>query len=206
MQLFYKQGICFRTLGNSYVVCSTYNEGFVFVYKSLLLQYQLLHTLNKQKVIFLDRDGVLNIEKGHYITHFSDLDLNALAIPFLQKARDKGYVFAIITNQGGIAKGLYTVADLTEIHQKLILFYTAYGIAFKQIYYCPHHPDFGKCLCRKPQGLMVQKAAHALQADTEFSFMIGDKQRDVDAARNAGFNAVLIEANSDLTDLLMMLK
>lgn len=206
MQFFTKQGICLRTLGNSNLVCSIYNECIVFVYKSLILQYQLLQTLNKQKVIFLDRDGILNIEKGHYITHYSDLDLNALAIPFLQQARDKGYVFVVITNQGGIAKGLYSATDLAAIHQKLVLIYAEYGIAFKQIYYCPHHPDFGKCLCRKPQGLMVQRAAHALQADRECSFMIGDRQRDVFAAENAGFKGVLVDSNSSLSDLIPLLK
>jgi len=157
------------------------------------------------KAIFLDRDGVLNIEKGHYISHVDDFEINKQAITFLQTAISKGYKLIVITNQGGIAKGLYSKETLFQIHQKMKEDFLLYKIKFDAIYYCPHHNDFGKCLCRKPDSLMIEKAIHRFRIDKNQSFMIGDKERDVEAAQKIGIVGHQIESNQTLDSLISLL-
>jgi D-glycero-D-manno-heptose 1,7-bisphosphate phosphatase len=158
------------------------------------------------KVIFLDRDGVLNLELGHYVTSVNEWTPNPGAVSFLKQAALKGYRFCVITNQGGIGKGLYTHDILREIHHKMAEIYAQEHIFFDAIFYCPHHPEAdGHCLCRKPGHLMVQKGIHLMKAHTERSWMIGDSQRDVDAAASAGIKGVRVPPNSALHHLVHML-
>ncbi|MBX2984344.1 MAG: HAD family hydrolase [Bacteroidia bacterium] len=158
------------------------------------------------KIIFLDRDGVLNIEKEHYISSVDDFEINPLIIPFLKKAIEKNFKLVVITNQGGIAKGLYTHETLHQIHHKMQSEFSVHGIRFDDIFYCPHHDDFGKCLCRKPASLMIERAIHRYHADKALCFMIGDRPRDIIAAEQAGIRGFLVEPNSSLDFLMEELK
>jgi D-glycero-D-manno-heptose 1,7-bisphosphate phosphatase len=150
------------------------------------------------KAIFLDRDGVLNKELGHYVYSAEEMQINMGAINFLKSAIAKGFTLIVITNQGGIAKGLYSHDSVALIHQKMKQDFAKYDIHFAEFFYCPHHPDFGKCLCRKPESLLIEKAIHKFNIDVAHSMMIGDKERDVQAASNANIKGVLIEPNADL--------
>lgn len=158
------------------------------------------------KAIFLDRDGVLNIEKGHYISQVEDFEINKQAITFLQTAINKGYKLIVITNQGGIAKGIYSTETLFLIHKKMKEEFSLHNIVFDYIYYCPHHDDHGKCLCRKPDSLMIEKAIHRFQLTKSQSFMIGDRSRDIDAAQKAGIVAYQIESNQSLESFISLLQ
>jgi len=147
------------------------------------------------KAVFFDRDGVLNKELGKYVVHHTEWELNSWVVPFMHALGRAGYNFFIATNQGGIARGLYTQNDLFDIHAKLVNTLSAQGIAFKEIFYCPHHPNYSKCLCRKPDSLMLEKAIAKYGVDVERSFMIGDTERDWEAAAKAGVRAIKIVAN-----------
>jgi D-glycero-D-manno-heptose 1,7-bisphosphate phosphatase len=149
------------------------------------------------KLILLDRDGVINKELGGYVTNPDDFEVLPHVIPNLIKLKNAGIKVAVITNQGGIAKGLYTHQTLAKIHQKLNLILKAHHLVFDEIYYCPHHTDFGKCLCRKPGSIMIEKALARFGVNPKEAIMIGDTQRDIEAANASGVRAVKIESNED---------
>jgi D-glycero-D-manno-heptose 1,7-bisphosphate phosphatase len=150
-----------------------------------------------QKAIFLDRDGVLNKEIGQYVTNVQDLEILPHVLHNLTLLRDAGFIFVVITNQGGIAKGLYTHDALISINNKLTQTLAHNGIKLTDIYYCPHHTDFGKCICRKPQSVLLEKALSKYKIKPQKSWMIGDNERDILAAQKVGLNARLIPSNQD---------
>ncbi len=154
------------------------------------------------KAAFFDRDGVLNFEVGDYIQRFEDFKpLPHLFVP-LKKLFDAGYLLFVITNQGGLAKKLYTRLELEKMHAFLQEKAKEEGFFFTEMYYCPHHPESSACLCRKPGSLMVEKAIAKYNVTTDGSFMIGDKERDVVCANGAGIKGYLIEANEDFTAIV----
>ena len=154
-----------------------------------------------QKAIFLDRDGIINTEIDHYITSPEAFEVNEGVAEFLTLMQQRGYLLIVITNQGGIAKGLYTQDTLQAIHEKM--FRNLPDIHFAAVYYCPHHPDFGLCLCRKPDSLMVEKALARFNIDPKHSYFIGDKERDVACGRKAGVqHNILVPSNTNLMSLV----
>lgn len=159
-----------------------------------------------KKTAFLDRDGIINLEIGEYISKPELFALNPGVIPFLKHLLQNDFQLIVITNQGGIAKGLYSHETLTEVHVKMISQLATHQIILKDIFYCPHHPDFGLCLCRKPLGLLIEKAVAMHQSDLSKSFMIGDKERDKEAAMAAGILGITVPSNSDLSGQLDLLK
>lgn len=151
------------------------------------------------KAIFLDRDGIINVEMGDYIKRFEDFTLLPQLGEALSLLKSKGYMLVVITNQGGLAKNLYTTAELDKMHDFLESEMKKYNVHFEEIYYCPHHPDYnGKCLCRKPGSQMIEKAMARFNIDPTLSYFIGDKQRDIDAGNAVGVKGVLVESNPDI--------
>jgi D-glycero-D-manno-heptose 1,7-bisphosphate phosphatase len=148
------------------------------------------------KALFLDRDGVLNRELGHYVTSLDQFEVLPTVPSALQLAAQSGFLLIIISNQGGVAKGLYTMQDVLDMQDKLQDALRPFGVKITEGYYCPHHPDFEKCECRKPQSQM--KAIARFDIDATQSVMIGDKERDIIAANGAGVRGILIESNADL--------
>jgi D-glycero-D-manno-heptose 1,7-bisphosphate phosphatase len=155
-----------------------------------------------QAAVFLDRDGVLNKELGMYVTSHELLEVLPHVPPLLRRLQDAGFLLVVITNQGGIAKGLYTHGDLELIHAKLATALEQEGVQLTGLYYCPHHPDFTQCLCRKPGSLLIEKAMARYSIDPARSWMIGDRERDLQAAAAAGVSSFLVESNADWSDLL----
>lgn len=148
-----------------------------------------------KKALFLDRDGVINVDSG-YVWRTEDLILREEIIPFLQQVREK-YVFIIITNQSGIARGMYKKEDVELFHQALSAMLAAENIHILDIFFCPHHPDYGStCLCRKPSPLMIEKAAAKHHINLEQSWMIGDKTTDVEAGIAAGCKTIFLSESS----------
>ncbi|RYZ95776.1 MAG: HAD family hydrolase, partial [Sphingobacteriaceae bacterium] len=141
---------------------------------------------NKNKAVFLDRDGVLNREMGDYVCKLEDFHVldNFEALKTLQ---DKGYLLIVATNQGGLAKGWYTEEILGQMHQHLRDVYHAHGVNFTDFYYCPHHPEFtGDCDCRKPKPGLLLRGIEKYNIDPAQSYFIGDRDRDVEAGTLAG--------------------
>jgi len=149
------------------------------------------------KAIFLDRDGVINTERG-YTHRLDDFVILPDLYENLKLYLQKGYLLIVISNQSGIAKGLYTQAEVEVIHSFLTNELVKIGIQLSEIYYCVHHPDVSRCICRKPDSLFVEKALARFNIDPSKSYFIGDKDRDVEAAEKAGVKGILIEANSPL--------
>ena len=154
------------------------------------------------KAVFLDRDGIVNKELGDYILRYEEFEILPELIPFLFEVKRQVYKIIIITNQAGIAKGLYKHDLVEACHDFLKEELSGHGIYFDEIYYCPHHPDFGECLCRKPKSLLIEKAIARFQLDPDQCFMIGDKLRDVHASEGAGVKGFQLPANPSLDQLL----
>ncbi|HVA98830.1 MAG TPA: HAD family hydrolase [Bacteroidia bacterium] len=155
----------------------------------------------KNKAVFLDRDGVLNREKGDYIYTPEAFEILPEVSETLQFWQEKKYIFIVITNQGGISKGIYGHREVNKLHEILINKLSEKNIFIHEIYYCPHHPDQTKCICRKPDSLLIEKAIARFDIDTSQSYFIGDKLRDIEAAEKAGVKGILIEANSPLSEI-----
>lgn len=155
------------------------------------------------KAVFLDRDGIINVEIGDYIQCFEDFTLLPNLGEALKSLIDKGYILVVITNQGGLAKKLYTTEELDKMHNYLMLEMRKFGVEFTEIYYCPHHPDYnGKCLCRKPDSQLLEKAIARFNIDPSKSYFIGDKQRDVDAGEKVGVKGILVDSNPNLFEVV----
>ena len=150
------------------------------------------------KAVFLDRDGVINYECGSYTTNVSDFKINNGIVESVKMLRDNDFLVIIITNQGGIAKGLYTADDLLEMHIKLCETLAEEDTAVTDMFFCPHHQEYGKCLCRKPEPLLIEKALAVYNIDPAKSYMIGDSKRDIEAARRAGVKSIKISPNENI--------
>ena len=155
-----------------------------------------------KKAVFLDRDGVIIMEEGHYnylAGHIVFVDGIVEALTELKKA---GYIFIVITNQAGIAKRLYTHKDVRFLHQIIKDFFKSFNITITDFFYCPHHETISHCICRKPDSLMLEKAIAFHNIDRDKSFFVGDSDRDVEAGMKAGVKSFKIKANSDLLEEL----
>ena len=150
--------------------------------------------------LFLDRDGVINHDPGDYTKNLSEFTILPTVMEALTLAKDAGFEVVLITNQGGLAKGLYTHQDVADIHAHLKSACEENGTPILDIFYSPHHPSTGKSLSRKPGSLMVERACAKHHLDPARSWMVGDKQRDLDAASPVGVRGVLIDPNAPLLD------
>lgn len=172
-------------------------------YKSGVVQAKNLH--NKQKAIFLDRDGTINKYVG-FLRDIDDFELIDGAAEAIKLINQSGYLAIVVTNQPVIARGEVTWEQLYEIHRKMETLLGKDGAYLDGIYICPHHPDKGfagerqeykiVCDCRKPKPGLLLKAAKDFNIDLSQSYMIGDDDRDVQAGLNAGCKeSIKIETN-----------
>jgi D-glycero-D-manno-heptose 1,7-bisphosphate phosphatase len=157
------------------------------------------------KAIFLDRDGIINTERG-YTHRLEDFVILPDLMESLQVLQKRGYLFVIVTNQSGIAKELYTREDVEQIHAYLLDEFKKHAIVISEIYYCVHHPDVSRCICRKPDSLFVEKALARFEIDPAQSYFIGDKERDVEAAAKGGVKGILVPSNTSLKTILDQIK
>ena len=153
------------------------------------------------KAVFLDRDGVINRELGHYCEKVEDFEILQDVGRSIKVLKDAGFLVIVISNQGGIAKGLYTEADINAMHSKLCDYLSNFGATIDDFYFCPHHDSVSKCLCRKPNSLMIEKAMTVYDINPALSYMIGDGKRDIEAAERAGVKGILIEPNSGILEI-----
>jgi len=139
-----------------------------------------------QKALFLDRDGVINVEKD-YLYKIEDFEFIEGIIPLCKYYQNNGYKIFVVTNQSGIARGYYSEDDFSKLSEWMIEEFLKYGVKIQKIYYCPHHPEIsGECECRKPHAKMLLDAKKEFDLDMKNSIMIGDKERDIEAGLNAG--------------------
>ena len=167
--------------------------------KSGLIQSKNLK--NKQRAIFLDRDGTMNVSKG-FISKADDLELIPGTIDAIKAINKSGALAIVITNQPVIARGECSFEELHNIHNKLKTLLGEKGAFVDDIFYCPHHPDKGfegevpelkfDCECRKPKTGMIDEAVKKYNIDLSKSYMVGDSTMDLETARNAGIKSVLV--------------
>jgi D-glycero-D-manno-heptose 1,7-bisphosphate phosphatase len=152
-----------------------------------------------RKSIFLDRDGVLVDNSEHYyIWKKEQLAFVDGVFENLKLLSSKGFQLFIVSNQGGIARGLYTQEEIIEFHKELIRTFRDQQIEIAEILFCPHHPEIEKCLCRKPSGLMIEKLIAKYSLNKADCLMIGDSESDIEAAIQAGINAIRIPPNQNM--------
>ena len=174
-----------------YAVCKDFANGIV----------KARNLKNRQKAIFLDRDGTINEYVG-FLTDIKEFHLLDGVAEAIRKINASGYLAIVVTNQPIIARGEVSFTELQEIHNKMETLLGAEGAYIDAIYFCPHHPDKGfegerveykiSCDCRKPKPGMLLKAAEDFNIDLSRSWMVGDGKNDVEAGKNAGCKTVLI--------------
>ena len=153
--------------------------------------------MNGKPAVFLDRDGVLNEDRG-YVHRWEDFSFLPGAIEALRQLQQKGYLLVVITNQSAVARGLCTEADVLALHERMCAFLRERGIELAGIYHCPHHPqgsvsDYAiACACRKPEPGMILRAAQAHGIDLSRSLLVGDKLSDLEAGRAAGIPSLYL--------------
>lgn len=172
-------------------VCKDFHDGVVSA-KNLR---------NKQKAVFIDRDGTINRYVG-FLRSIDDFELLPNVAEAVRKINSSGYLAIVVTNQPVIARGEVTYGQLQEIHNKMETLLGAEGAYLDKIYFCPHHPHKGyegevpelkvDCECRKPKPGLLLKAAVDFNIDLANSWMIGDGENDIKAGKAAGCKTTLI--------------
>lgn len=180
-----------------YSVCKDFKNGVV----------NRKNLKNKQRAVFLDRDGTINKYIG-FLRNIDDFELIDGVSEAIRKINESGYLAIVVTNQPVIARGEVTVDELEEIHKKMETLLGTKGAYIDAIYYCPHHPHKGyegeirelkkDCECRKPKPGMILNAAQDFNIDLAKSWMIGDGKNDIMSGINAGCKTALINNRSDL--------
>lgn len=151
------------------------------------------------KAIFLDRDGVLVDNSEHYYIWKTDqMMLVEGVVENLKMLSEKGFQLFIVSNQGGISRGLYSKNDVRNIHTELIHSLKSNNIEIAEIVFCPHHQELEKCLCRKPDSLMIEKLIAKYKLSKPDSYLIGDSISDMDAAQKAGIQGIQIIPNQNM--------
>ena len=174
-------------------------------YKNGVVQAKNLY--NKQKAIFLDRDGVINRHIG-FLRHIDEFELIEGVSDAIRLVNQSGYLAVVVTNQPVIARGEVTWDELHEIHRKMETLLGKDGAYIDGLYICPHHPDKGfegerpeykfDCDCRKPKPGLLLQAAQDFNIDLSQSYMIGDNSTDIEAGRNAGCKeSIQVETNRE---------
>ena len=170
--------------------------------------------INKQKAIFLDRDGTINKYVG-FLRDINDFELNDNVCEAIKRINNSDYLCIVVTNQPVIARGEVTFDKLREIHNKMETLLGNDGAYIDGLYFCPHHPDSGfegevkelkiDCDCRKPKPGMLLKAAEDFNIDLSQSYMIGDSDNDMAAGGNAGCKCIKIDRDGDLLTAISLI-
>jgi D-glycero-D-manno-heptose 1,7-bisphosphate phosphatase len=150
-----------------------------------------------KKAVFLDRDGVVNVEKG-YVHRVEEFELLPGVPQAIRLLKDAGFLVIVVTNQSGVARGYYSLDAVHSLHRHLDLELAAFGARIDAYYVCPHHPEHGigdlkvNCSCRKPLPGMLEQAAADFEIHMSESYMIGDKPTDVAAGLAAGCRPIFL--------------
>lgn len=154
------------------------------------------------RAVFFDRDGVLNEEVG-YLWEIERFKWILGAREAIKLCNERGFLVIVVTNQGGIAKNLYTSQEVDALHNFMQEGLSELGAHIDAFYYCPHHPDFsGDCECRKPKPGLILKACEELAIEPARAIMFGDTERDMGAARAAGLRAGILFSGGNLFEVV----
>jgi D-glycero-D-manno-heptose 1,7-bisphosphate phosphatase len=150
-----------------------------------------------QAAVFMDRDGTINEEVG-YLDNINKLVIYPQTFAAVRKINELGMISVVITNQSGVARGIFTEDLVAEVHRRIQEALKERGAHIDAFFYCPHHPSEGQapyrqlCTCRKPEAGMIITAAKEMDIDLQQSYMIGDTLKDMEAGVKAGAKGVLV--------------
>ncbi|MDA8363174.1 MAG: D-glycero-beta-D-manno-heptose 1,7-bisphosphate 7-phosphatase [Gammaproteobacteria bacterium] len=147
-----------------------------------------------RKAVFLDRDGTINVEKN-YLHRLADWEWIPGAVDAILRLNRAAYLVIVVTNQAGIARGMYGEEEVRRLHDQIDAMLAPLGARIDAYYYCPHHPDFGdrtSCSCRKPAPGMILQAQRDWDIDLSRSYIVGDKIADIEAGLAAGVTPILV--------------
>ncbi len=150
------------------------------------------------KALFLDRDGVINVEKD-YLYKIEDFEFIDGIFDLCKYYEKLGFIIVVVTNQSGIARGFYTEDDFEILTSWMIDEFLKKDVVISKVYHCPHHTKIsGECSCRKPNPGMLLQASKDLDINLSESIIVGDKERDIEAGIAAGLNSTFLfdESNS----------
>jgi D-glycero-D-manno-heptose 1,7-bisphosphate phosphatase len=148
-----------------------------------------------ERAVFVDRDGTV-IEDPGYLSDPESVRLVPGAADALRELGDRGFRLVVVSNQSGIARRLISEEQAAAVHERFVAELARRGVRLDGVRYCPHAPDAG-CACRKPLPGLLVEAAEELGVDLARSFMVGDKQSDVEAGRRAGCRTILLAPDGD---------
>ena len=154
------------------------------------------------KALFLDRDGVINVDHG-YVHRAEQFEFRAGIFELVREARIRGYRVVVVTNQAGIGRGYYTEGDFQHLSAWMMSEFEAQGAPLDRIYHCPDHPEFGigryrrESTHRKPAPGMLLQARDELGLSLEQSILVGDKESDIEAGLRAGIRCNVLVAESE---------
>jgi D,D-heptose 1,7-bisphosphate phosphatase len=153
-----------------------------------------------QRAVFLDRDGVLNEDVG-YAYRVEDLRLIPGIAAAVATLKSRGFLLIVVSNQSGVARGLFSKDDVNRFNQALNQqLIAAAGVGIDEFFYCPHHPDGSvapyklRCSCRKPEPGLILQATQKYPIDLKHSYLVGDKPDDIECARRAGLIGIQVRS------------
>ncbi len=149
-----------------------------------------------KKALFLDRDGIINIDHG-YVSKKADFEFSDNIFDLLHIFTDAGYLLFIVTNQSGIGRKYYTQQDFDTLTQWMLDVLHKQGLDIQEVQYCPHTPE-DNCNCRKPATGMIDNILQKYTIDLQHSWIIGDKQSDIDLAQNANIQNSIAIGNRNI--------
>jgi len=164
-------------------------------------------TKASRKVVFIDRDGVINVDLWKYVENWKEFKFEKGALDALKSLTDKGFDIFIISNQAGVGDGIFSEAAMWHVHEKMVSVMAKREIKIRGARYC-HHAKKANCDCRKPKTQLLEKAVTNLIFDKNKTYFVGDKLSDLEAGRNFGVKTILVrtgygtKTEKKLTDAL----
>lgn len=155
----------------------------------------------KNKAIFIDRDGVINVNRHDYVKSWDEFIFLPEAKEAIKLVNETDWLLIIITNQSPIGRGIFTQERLNEIHSKMLIELSDFGCTIDAIYYCPHKPN-DNCNCRKPKPGLILQAAKDFEITLPDSWMLGDAESDLEAGRAAGCKVKKVTEQQNLLKII----
>jgi histidinol-phosphate phosphatase family protein len=144
-----------------------------------------------RKVVFIDRDGVINVDLWKYVESWKEFRFEKGALDGLKTLSDKGFDIFIISNQAGVGDGVFSEAAMWEVHEKMVAAMAKREIKIRGARYCTHGKK-AKCDCRKPKPGLLEKAVARIDFDRKKTYFVGDKLSDLEAGKNFGVRTILV--------------